>query len=132
MDKRGRTSISISILVVALILLYWYKKRPQRKAVECADLWENIKSSSARNIFFNALALAENDSDVQANLIQQSANKGWNIHYTNCQYALKYLKSHTNDNYPVGSIAPEQVVVTEDQLKQIDDCICGKYLVKDY
>ena len=87
-------STIISIIVICLVFLYWFKKRPTKHAGDCASLWENMKNPNAHNIFINALSLTENDADIKANLIQQSAAKGWHIDYANCKYALKYVATH--------------------------------------
>ena len=131
----------ISFIVIGLIFLYWYKKRATKYGVECANLWENIKNPHARTIFFNALSSTENDADLKSTLVQQSAQAGWNIDYTNCKYALKYIQTHGNEGYQsktstsnvhddtnvIDQIMP-MTLATESEIQQIDKCICGKYL----
>lgn len=116
-------STTISIIAIGLIFLYWYNKRSSRNALECADVWENVSNKDARNIFFNALGLTENDADINANLTQQAQQSGLNIDYVKCKWAVKYLATT-----PSGSLIPDNPnFVNGEEETRIFNCMCTKF-----
>lgn len=116
-------STTISVIAIALVFLYWYNKRSSRQAVRCADVWENIENKDARNLYFNALGLTENDADIKANLTQQALQGNINIDYVKCKWAVKYLANNT----PQVADMVYKPVITGAEEKQIFDCMCSKF-----
>lgn len=117
----NKTTI-ISIIAVGLIFLYWYNKRSIRHGNYCSDLWENVSNKDARNIFFNALGLTENDPDIKANLTQQALQGNMNIDFVKCKWAVKYLATHE----PSGIINNPPIINGVEE-KQIFNCMCSKF-----
>ena len=117
-----KKTTTISIIAVGLIFLYWYNKRSSRYALQCADVWDNLKNKDARNIFFNALGLTENDPDIKDNLTQQAQQSGNNIDFVKCKWAVKYLATHE----PSGVIN-EPPIINGAEETRVSNCMCSKF-----
>jgi len=116
-----KQTTTISIIAVGLIFLYWFNKRSSRYALECADVWENVSNKDARNLFFNALGLTENDPDINANLTQQAQQGGLNIDFVKCKWAVKYLATT-----PSGIINNPPIINGAEETR-IFNCMCSKF-----
>ena len=104
----------ISVFVVALIVLYWFKKRPQLAAKKCANIWNEIKNPSAKSFFYNALSLSENDPDLKHRMYTTSEATQQNIDYTRCVWAANYVL--------------EKNRITEGEYQKMDACLYQKFI----
>ena len=104
----------ISVFVVALIVLYWFKKRPQLAARKCSDIWTDIKSPLAKSFFYNALSLSENDPDLKNRIKLNSENTQQNLDYTRCIWAAHYVM--------------DKKVVSKGEYQKINGCLCQKFI----
>jgi hypothetical protein len=114
-------STIISVIAIGLVFLYWYNKRSSRQAVRCADIWDNLENKDARNLYFNALGLTENDADIKANLTQQAQQNSISIDYLKCKWAVKYLATTPN------GIINDTPIINGAEETRIFNCMCSKF-----
>ena len=104
----------ISVFVVALILLYWFKKRKRIAAEKCSDIWTNVDNPLAKNYFFNALSLSENDPDLRETIKIEAEKINKDVDYTRCMWAAHYVF--------------KQRAVSQGEYQKMESCLCQKFI----